>query len=59
MCIMCLEFARDRMSIFEVRRALTELVATADNDEDLAHYKDLEQMSDEEIKEQAKKQLQD
>jgi len=49
MCIMCLEFANERMSMFEVRKALTELVETNDDPEQLKHYKELAEMTDEEL----------
>jgi hypothetical protein len=52
---MCLEFAKDRMSMFEVRRALTELVVTTKDEEELEHYKELSEMSDEQLKNHAEK----
>ena len=55
MCIMCLEFANSRMKMFEVRKALTELVATTKDEQDLKHFKDLAKMNDEELAAQAKR----
>ena len=50
MCIMCVEIFKDRMTIKEARSALTELVATATEEEALEHYKDLANATDEELK---------
>ena len=49
MCLMCIEIFKGRMTIKEARTALTELVATAKNEVDLEHYKDLESADDEEL----------
>jgi len=54
MCIMCLEISKDRMTIREARTALTELVATTTKEEELKHYKDLAEATDEELLEIAK-----
>ena len=49
MCIMCLEIMKGRMTIREGRKALTELVATTEEEEMLEHYKELDQANDEEM----------
>ena len=51
MCIMCLEILKGRMTIREGRKALTELVATTDEEELLEHYKELDQADDEKMME--------
>lgn len=50
MCIMCVEIFRERMTISEGRKALTELVATTKDQELLEHYRELARASDEELK---------
>jgi hypothetical protein len=49
MCIMCLEILKGRMTLVEGRKALTELVATTQEDELLEHYKELDEANDEEM----------
>ena len=49
MCIMCVEIFKGRMTIREGRTALTELVATTADEEKLAHYRELERLSDEDF----------
>ena len=57
MCFVCVEFMKQRMTMFEARKALTELVETSSGDEDLSHYKELQKLSDDEFKETAKKHV--
>ena len=59
MCIMCVEIFRERMTITEARTALRELVATASDEKDLEHYKELAMASDEELVEIASANLPD
>ena len=54
MCIMCVEIFKNRMTVREARTALRELVATATKEEDLEHYKELSEASDDELVEIAK-----
>ena len=54
---MCLEISKNRMTIREARSALTELIATTEKEEDLKHYKELSEASDEELFELAKQEL--
>ena len=49
MCIMCLEISKNRMTIKEARSALTELVATTTKEDELKHYKELAEATDEEL----------
>lgn len=51
MCIMCVEIFKGRMTLREGRKALTELVATTEDQELLSHYKELEAADDEEMQE--------
>lgn len=50
MCIMCLEFMNQRMNFNEVKRALPELISTANTPEDAKHYSELRDMSEEELR---------
>jgi len=54
MCLMCVEIFKGRMTITEGRSALTELVATTIDPKELAHYRELESLSDEDFLEKAK-----
>lgn len=49
MCIMCLEIMKNRMTIKEGRTALRELISTEKQEELLAHYRELDRLSDEEF----------
>ena len=49
MCIMCVEIFKGRMTINEGRTALRELLSTTENEKELAHYKELNRMTDEEF----------
>jgi len=49
MCIMCVEIFKGRMSIKEGRKALLELIATAEDQALLDHYKELSSLKDEEF----------
>jgi Asp-tRNA(Asn)/Glu-tRNA(Gln) amidotransferase B subunit len=51
---MCLEIAKERMSAGEAKRALGELVRGQQTPEDLAHYRELQKSSDEELVKKAK-----
>jgi hypothetical protein len=51
MCIMCLEILKGRMTLREGRKALTELVATTEEEELLEHYRELERADDKEMQE--------
>jgi hypothetical protein len=51
MCIMCVEIFKGRMTISEGRKALTELVATTEDDILLKHYKELSNADDETMEE--------
>jgi adenine-specific DNA methylase len=52
-----MEIAKGRMRITEARKALRELIDTAQEQKALAHYRDLARMSDEEMQDEAKKAL--
>lgn len=45
MCLICIEFQKEKMTIFEARRALTEMVRSDHLDDE--HVKEVEQMLDE------------
>lgn len=49
MCLMCIEIFHERMTVSEARRALPELIDTANSEEALEHYKELQRASDEEL----------
>ncbi len=53
MCLICLEFAKSRMTIAEVRKALTELVQISAENEDTPHYRKLKDLDDAELRRQA------
>ncbi len=53
MCLMCLEITKGRMTIREGRKALTELIATATDQEMLDHYKELSSLEDDQFLEKA------
>jgi hypothetical protein len=53
MCLMCVEFARDRMNFLEVRRALGEMVNTTTDAAERRHYEELAKMSEEELQKAA------
>ncbi len=56
MCLICVEFFKNRMTVEEVKRALPEMVMFANNEEELAHYKKLQTLNTkEELEEEAKK----
>ena len=56
MCLICVEFFKNRMTIEEVKRALPEMVTFANNEEERAHYKKLQTLSTrEELEEETKK----
>lgn len=56
MCLICVEFFKNRMTIEEVKRALPEMVMFANNEEERAHYKKLQTLSTrEELEEETKK----
>lgn len=56
MCLICVEFFKNRMTVEEVKRALPEMVMFANNEEERAHYKKLQTLSTkEELEEEAKK----
>jgi len=57
MCLMCVEIARNRMKIFEARVALRELLTTTQDEKALAHYRELEGLSDEKLQEKAQESL--
>lgn len=49
MCIMCVEIFKGRMTIAEGRKALPELLSTTEDEKLLAHYRELDQASDDEM----------
>ena len=49
MCIMCLEIAKNRMTIKEARTALRELLSSPQSETDKDHYEKLARLSDEEF----------
>lgn len=53
MCLMCIEFARDRMNFLEVRRAVGEMVSTAKSADERKHYEAIAKMSEKELQEAA------
>lgn len=56
MCLICVEYFKNRMTIEEVKRALPEMVMFANNEEERAHYKKLQTLSTrEELEEETKK----
>lgn len=54
MCLMCIEIFHERMTATEARRALPELIDTAQTEEELKHYQELQKASDEELLELVK-----
>jgi hypothetical protein len=54
MCMMCVEIAKNRMTIKEGRKALRELLSTETKREQLEHYQELNRLSDEEFLEKTK-----
>ena len=50
MCIICIEFNRNRLNLLEARRALGELKAEAKDPTDKAHYEDLSNADDDNFK---------
>ena len=50
MCLLCIEIAKERMTVGEARRALNEMVATANNEQMKKHYEELAKANDGEIK---------
>lgn len=56
MCLICVEFHKNRMTIDEVKKALPEMVMFANSEEERAHYKKLQTLKTiEELEEEAKK----
>lgn len=56
MCLICVEFFKNRMTIEEVKRALPEMVMFANSEEERAHYKKLQTLNTkEELEEETKK----
>lgn len=53
MCLMCLEFAKERMNFHEVRRAVGEMVFTAKTTEEKKHYETIGRMTEAELRETA------
>ncbi len=51
MCLICIEVANERMSIAECRKALSELIDSAESSDELEHYKKLKFSSNDSIKE--------
>ena len=51
---MCVEIFKGRMSISEGRSALKELLNTTTDPEQLAHYRELNNLSDDEFAEKVK-----
>ena len=49
MCIMCVEIFKNRMNVGEARRALVELIEFENDEQKLAHYKKLANLSDDEL----------
>jgi hypothetical protein len=56
---MCIEIAKDRMTIQEARRALPELIETTKNDQDRRHFQELNRSSDEELEKIAQQVAED
>lgn len=57
MCLICVEFFKNRMTIDEVKKALPEMVMFAKDENERAHYKKLQTLtSKEELTEEAKKE---
>lgn len=57
MCLICVEFFKNRMTIDEVKKALPEMVMFAKDENERAHYKKLQTLtSKEELIEEAKKE---
>ena len=50
MCMICVEYMNKRMSFGEVKSALKEMIAEADNAEDKAHYEELANMDEATLK---------
>ena len=53
MCIMCVEVFKNRMTVKEARRALVELIEFENDEEKLAHYQKLANLSDDDLVEYA------
>ncbi len=49
MCIMCVEIFKNRMTVSEARRALVELIDFESDDQKLAHYQKLANLSDDDL----------
>lgn len=50
MCIVCLEFQKNTMTLVEARTALKELIVYADTTEQKLHAEELAKLTDEEFK---------
>jgi hypothetical protein len=54
MCIVCLEFQKNSLTIIEARTALKEVIMFADSEEAKQHAEELSRMSDEEFRKATK-----
>ena len=53
MCIMCIEIFKNRMTVKEARKALVELMDFESDEENLSHYRKLDNLGDDELIEYA------
>ncbi|MBT3583348.1 MAG: hypothetical protein HN509_00460 [Halobacteriovoraceae bacterium] len=59
MCLMCIEILKGKMTIREGRTALKELIATADDQAQLAHYSELAALDDEQFQKKVEESSED